>query len=177
MKVKILIIDEKGNQWGGEVILSPIKKFKSDQRKIENKEIEFKIFQVGLKKLVEEIQVEESRLSKIYSVTSKGKLKIVAPLRTSKAEGKSQLQKRIAYLYLLGSKKILDKEVISQKDLGAQIRAYGALDGNLARNLETEDGYIVLLKDKGKKKKGFCKLTPDGEKRALEILKKITEKT
>jgi len=117
--------------------------------------------------LAQELQISDLKLLQtIYEVSTKGEVKVIAQIRGDNAE----IQRKIAYLYLL-AKLICEREDwVSAIELSKHMKRYGVDDGHVATNLGRERGKILCSGRKKGKKYG---LTPIGIQEAKKILKEL----
>lgn len=102
--------------------------------------------------LAQELKIDDKKaLQTVYNFSTGGKINLTARL-----EGKnSEVQREVAYLYLLVKLIYGEQEWVSALELAKQITRYGVDDGHVAVNLEKEKGKILCAGSRKGKKYGL----------------------
>ncbi len=105
-------------------------------------------------------------LRSIFKTGKTGKLEVEV---SAGGETRADSQKNVSYVYLLGAIVGLGKDWVTSVELGRELSRHGVIDGNVSFTLGRERGFIAST-GKGRSKK--YRLTPQGVKKATEILRR-----
>lgn len=117
-------------------------------------------------KLEKETGLSIEQLKGVYKRDKDGDIKIVAPLTGNAAE----IQRRLAYLYLLGVRFGNGEEWVSALKFANKAKDYGVNDGHISKNLLQDKSNIL---QGGRKRGKEYALTPNGVLKAKELLSGI----